>query len=368
MRNDDLYSPAWVPDRCPNRNCRFFSRFEKGWSWRHYGYYHRRAEPKRLRRFRCNACGVTFSPQTFSVTYWLRRPDIFEPLLTKVTSGACNSQIAFDLGVAPSTVDRQIYRLGRHCMLFHAKMMEDRPRLSDVAIDSFVTFEHSQYHPFHFHLAVDRTTSFMPYFTDSEVRRSGRTTARQKRRRAGLERIRGRPDPQAVRKDVRELLEYVTEGQGEMTIHSDDHGAYPRAMEGLECEIRHEVTSSKDIRDRLNNLFEINLTDLLTRHWLSDHKRETIAYAKRRNCSAYRLAIGLVQRNYLKPRRARGEKATPAQLLGLCQERLPVEEVLARRLFVDEVDLPPRWARYYWQEVETRGLRVNRRHELRYAR
>ncbi|MBD3222164.1 hypothetical protein GF314_13085 [bacterium] len=368
MRNDDLYSPTWTPDRCPNRNCRFFNRFQKGWSWRHYGYYQRRAEPRRLRRFRCNACGVTFSPQTFSTTYWLRRPDIYLQLPTRITSGACKSQIAFDMGVAPSTIQRQIDRLGRHCILFHAKMMEKRPRLADIAIDGFVTFEHSQYHPFHFHLAVDRATSFMPYFTDSEVRRSGRMTAHQKRRRAELERIRGRPDPRAVRKDVRELLEYVTRGQDEMTIHSDDHGAYRWAIEGLGCDVRHVVTSSQDIRDRLNDLFEINLSDLLTRHWLCEHKRETIAYAKRRNCSAYRMAIALVQRNYVKPRRARGEKATPAQLLGLCQERLTVEELLARRLFVDEVDLPPRWARYYWGEVDTRALRINRRHELRYAR
>ena len=368
MRNEDLYSPDWAPPHCPNRNCRFFNPMEEGWPWRRYGYYYRRAHPRRLRRFRCNACGVTFSPQTFSVTYWLRRPDVILALLTRVTSGACNSQIAFDLGVAPSTIDRQIYRLGRHCLLFHTSMMQDRPRLPDVAFDGFVTYEHSQYHPFHFHLPVDRTTSFMPYFTDSEVRRSGKMTDVQKRRRAELERIRGRPDPQAVRKDVRELLEYVTEGQDEMILHSDDHRAYPRAMQGLPCSIEHVVTSSKKVRDRLNNLFEANLADLLTRHWLAEHKRETIAYAKRRNCSALKLAIALVQRNYLKPRRARRTKETPAQLVGLCLERLTVGRVLARRLFVDRVGLPPRWAQYYWQEVRTRALKINRRHELRYAR
>ncbi len=114
MNNDELYHPEWVPPHCPNRNCHFHSPLHEGWRWKRDGYHERKAHPRRIRRFKCKACGVTFSSQTFSTTYWLKRPDILEQLPTKVISGACNSQIAYDLGVAPSTIDRQIYRLGRH--------------------------------------------------------------------------------------------------------------------------------------------------------------------------------------------------------------------------------------------------------------
>ncbi|MEZ4387821.1 MAG: hypothetical protein R3D98_09630 [Candidatus Krumholzibacteriia bacterium] len=41
--------------------------------------------------------------------------------------------------------------------------------------------------------------------------------------------------------------------------------------------------------------------------------------------------------------------------------------MLARRLFVDQVGLEERWRQYYWQEVVTRALKINRRHELRFA-
>ncbi|MEZ4385990.1 MAG: hypothetical protein R3D98_00140 [Candidatus Krumholzibacteriia bacterium] len=367
MNNNDLYRPDWVPPHCPDRNCHFHKPLQEGWRWKRDGYYKRKAFPRRIRRFKCKACGVTFSSQTFSATYWLKRPDILPKLPTKVISGACNSQIAHDLGVSPATIDRQIYRLGRHAILFHSRMMRDCPPLEDVAVDGFVSFEHSQYHPFHFHVAVHRPSSFFIHFTDSEVRRSGTMTDKQKRQRAVLERIRGRPDPQAVRKDMQELLEYVTEGTNEMTIHSDDHKAYPRAIRNLRCQIRHLVTSSKDIRNRINKLFEINLLDLLIRHWEAEHKRETIAYAKRRNCAAYKLAIFLVLRNYVKTQRVRKSRQTPAQLLGVCPRRLTVDEVLARRLFVDQVGLEGRWRQYYWQEVVTRALKINRRHELRFA-
>ena len=51
-----------------------------------------------------------------------------------------------------------------------------------------------------------------------------------KAERAYFERVRGKPDPRAVQKDVHLLLKYLTMGMIEMTIHSDDHKAYPRAM------------------------------------------------------------------------------------------------------------------------------------------
>jgi len=367
MENQDLHKAEWIPPHCPSRNCQFHNPLMKDWQWRRVGFYRRKAHPQCIRRFQCKHCGVTFSSQTFSTTYWLRRPDIIGKLMNKVTSGACNSQVAFDLSVSPATIDRQIYRLGRHCLLFHAKLMKYKPVLRDIGIDGFVSFEQSQYHPFHFHVAVDRETAFFPFFTDSEVRRSGRMTDAQKAKRKILEQLRGKPDPQAVRKDVRELLAYLTADKAEMIVHSDDHKAYPLAMRDLPCKILHIVTSSKVIRDRINKLFEINLLDLLIRQAEAEHKRETISYSKRRNCAAYKLAIFLVQKNYVKSKRVRGIKETPAQLIGLCRHRLTVGEIMGRRLFVAQVGLDGRWSQYYWQEVETRALKINRRHDLKYA-
>ncbi len=367
MDNDDLYREQWLPPHCPSPKCSFHDPLTPGWRFKRFGSYFRKAYPHRIRRFKCQHCGVTFSSQSFSVTYWLKRPDIIQRLPDKVTSGACNSQIAVDLKVSPATVDRQLYRLGRHCILFHANMMKLRPRFRDLAFDSFVSFEHSQFHPFHFHIAVDRPSAFFAHFTDSEVRRSGSMTDRQKRLRAVYERMLGKPDPQAVRKDVHELLQYVTAGSATVSLHSDDHRAYPLAIRALPCQVTHVVTSSKQIRNRINKLFEINLLDLLIRHCEAEHKRETIAYAKRRNSAAYKLAIFLVQRNYVRSKRVRGERRTPAQLARVSLRRWTVREVLARRLFVEQVGLEGRWRQYYWRQVTTRARKVNLRHELRLA-
>ena len=367
MENHELYKPTWTPPHCPSPTCKYHNDLQSDWPWKRMGDYLRKAHPQRIRRFRCLHCGVSFSSQTFSTTYWLKKPDIIPQLMTKVTGGMCNSQIANDLGVSPATIDRQIYRLGRHCQLFHLEKMKARPRFHEVVIDSFVTFEQSQYHPYHLHLVVDKDSTFIPYFTDSEVRRSGRMTPEQKARREVIEKARGRPDPQAVRKDVEELLRVVSAHAAEMTIHSDEHQAYPRAMRALACRFIHIVTNSKEHRDRWNRLYEMNLLDLLIRHAAAEHKRETIAYSKRRNCGAWRLMIFLVWKNYVRTKRVRRCRQTPAMLIGLCGRRLTVVEILGRRLFWARVGLEGRWRQYYWGEVETRALKVNRRHELTYA-
>jgi len=296
----EQHHPAWRPPFCPNPNCPFHGQLARGWRYKRAGFFRRQARPRRIQRFTCGHCRRSFSTQTFSTTYWQRQPGLDAVIVTKTVGCMANRQLARDLGVAPATIDRRLSRLGRHCMLFHALQMTTAPPAARIVIDGFVSFERSQYQPFHHHVAVEKGTDFFLYFTDSEVRRSGTMTPAQKRRRAELERLYGRPDPQAVRKDVRELLAVVIGRQPEVTIDSDDHRAYPGAMRGLAPRIRHRVTSSRARRDHRNPLWEVNLLDLLIRHCSANHKRETIAWSKRRQCSAERLAVFLVWRNYLK--------------------------------------------------------------------
>ena len=364
----DTNDPAFTPPHCPNPDCLYHQQLRPDWRFKSIGTYGRQIAPHCIRRFLCLHCRRSFSTQTFSTSYWLKRPDVLTQLLTKTTGCMANRQIARDLRVAPSTIDRQISRLARHCLLYHTLQMQTAKPVSTFAIDGFVSFEHSQYFPFHHHLAVEPSSDFMPYFTDSEVRRSGTMTPAQKRKRQRLEAEHGKPDPRAVLKDVNHLLEVVTGGQRRVTVLSDEHKMYPQAMKGLPCEIIHLVTSSRERRDADNPLFPVNLADMLVRHSSANHKRETIAWSKRRQASSERLAVFLVWRNYMKGRRekVRGSP-TPAQARGMLDHRVEVGELLERRLFVSQSRLPARWLEYYWRTVSTRVLPRQRRHALRYA-
>jgi hypothetical protein len=217
-------------------------------------------------------------------------------------------------------------------------------------------------------VAVEKDTDFFVYFTESELRRKGRMTHAQRKRRCQLERQFGRPDPHAVRKDMTELFTISLSGQTRATVFSDDHRSYPPAMRNCPCQITHHVTSSRDYRGRTNKLWEVNLLDLLIRHSGANHRRETIAWSKRRVASAERLAIFLVWRNYIKGRREkiRGSP-TPAMARGLTDRVYDVDNVLNERIFERHVALPPRWTAYYRRTIITRALGPQRIHNLKYA-
>jgi len=358
---------GWVPPHCPNPNCTYFNTLRRDWPFKRKGFYTRLTAPKRIQRFTCLHCKRTFSCQTFSVDYWQKRPALIARIFMMTIGCMANRQIARALGCAPSTVAHHIARLGRHCLLFQSHELQRITSLTEIAIDGFESFEWSQYFPFHHNVAVDVETGYFLFHTDSPLRRKGRMTAYQRVKRAGLEARLGRPDPKSVGKGVRELLDAIARRSSDITIRSDDHRAYPRAIRGLSCTTTHRITSSKERRDEKNPLWEVNLLDLVIRHSSSNHKRETIAWSKRRQASIEKLSIFQVWRNYIKKRREKGPRITSAMLMGLAKRRLRVRDVLKERIFFDRIQVPMRWAQYYRREVDTQALAVNRRHLLSYA-
>lgn len=358
---------GFTPPFCPHPRCRFHAE-PRGWCFKKKGFFVRQAVPRRIQRYRCTHCGRSFSSQTFHPTYWLKRPELLSGLLLRVVACSGYRQIARERGVAPSTVLRQVERLGRHCLLFHERHRPKGSLGEPLVVDGFESFEYSQYHPVHFHTAVGAHSHFFHAFTDSELRRKGRMTVAQRQRRAELEALLGRPDPRSIEREMAALIAVVVPEHGAAEVRSDEHPAYPRALRRLaDRRIRHRVTSSRRPRTPQNPLFPVNLLDLLIRHSSANHKRETIAFSKRRQCAAYRLAILLVWRNYLKSVSERRQDETPAQRLGILPHKLRVDDLLAERLFPTRIRLPDRIHPYYWRRVPTRRIPNAPEHRLTYA-
>ena len=359
---------SYHPPCCPNPDCPYHHTDAEIWPFKRAGFYRRAIPPKRIQRFTCLHCRRSFSRQTFSTTYWQKRPDLDRRIFMKAVGGMALRQIARDIRCSPETVARKVARLGRHCMLLHRAMMESAPAARSIVVDGFETFEWSQYFPFHHNVAVEKETDFFIYFNDSELRRKGRMTDTQRTRRSELERKHGRPDCGAVRKGMADLLDIALAGTDRAVVDSDDHPSYRPAVRQMRKSIEHVVTQGRTHRDRYNRLWEVNLLDLVIRHSSANHKRETIAWSKRRQSSSERLAILLVWRNYMKGRREKQRGSpTPAMARGMLSRRLALDDVLGERMFVGRASLPPRWRDYYWRRVETRALKGQRTHELRYA-
>lgn len=328
----------------------------------------RQAEPRRIPRFRCAHCGHTFSSQSFSTTYWLRRPDVLVTIAHRLLACSGYRQIVRELRCAPTTVMRHAARIGRHALLW---LHDHRPRgpiQEPVAIDGFEGFAYSQYHPLNLNLVVGSQSHYTYAFTHTHLRRKGRMTARQRARRAQLEAQDGRPDPRGIEKGMLAALRLAAPRPQALVVRSDEHTDYPRALHALTShDITHERTSSKEARTPASPLFPVNLMDLLLRHNLSCLKRETISFPKLDLALVLRCAWLVAWRNFDKPFSERRGGDTPAMRLGLTDRRVPIAEILAWRLFPVRVQLPEPWASYYRGELSTARIPNHRRHRLKLA-
>jgi len=354
------------PPRCPRRSCDSHTE-PRSWRYKKKGFYSRQRGPRRVQRYLCQHCHRNFSSQTFAPSYWLRRPGLLPTLFWRVLACSSYRQIAQELGVSHTTVQHQVERLGRHCLLLHEQLRPRGAPREPLVLDGFRSFEFGQYWPFDLNLVVG-VSHFVYGFNDAELRRSGAMTPAQRRRRAQLEGSHGRPDPGATRKAIRELVGRVIPSGGRAEIHSDEHTAYPPAFRALPSRrIRHWTTSSRASRTPRNPLFPVNLADLLLRHTGANHKRETIAFSKRRQGALYRAAIWLVWRNYVKSTSEKRRDAPPAVRLGVLPRRMTVAEVLRERQFPWQADLSAWLTRCYFGRIPTRRLGRCRQHRLRYA-
>ena len=359
-------SQSWSPPFCPNPACD--SHAHSGtWRFKKSGFYARLHGPRRVQRYACRSCGRNFSSQTFSTTYWLKSARLLAPLFHRLLGCSALRQIAREFGHAHSTVQRQSERLGRHCLLALEALGPRGAPSEPLVLDGFRTFEHSQYWPYDLNLLVG-ASHYVYGFSDAELRRSGTMRPAQVGKRAALEAVCGRPDPQATRHAVEELVGRVVPIGTEVEITTDAHAAYPQAFARLPGRrIVHRTRSSKEPRTPSNPLFPANLADLLLRHTSANHKRETIAFSKRRQGAVYRVAVWAVWRNFMKSRSENRRDAPPAVVLGLRATRLTTRELLAVRRFPWRHALAPWVERAYHGRIPTRAVARCRAHALRYA-
>ena len=116
---------SFVPPHCPIPPCRYH-RSAVGWRWTRFGTYTRQCAPQAIQRFRCCHCGRTFSNQTISTTYYLKRPALQELLAHRLLTCAGYRQMTREAGCTHSTLMGQAARLGRHALLL---LSQHRPQV-----------------------------------------------------------------------------------------------------------------------------------------------------------------------------------------------------------------------------------------------
>ncbi len=375
------YLSKFQPPFCPWRECSEHRRVLPGYGFQRHGYFSTGRRWK-IPRFRCKTCKRTYSRQTFSVSYYRKRPELLLPIAAGLVAGSALRQIARSVDCAPNTAARMAAHLGRHSMLLHAESLAClRGRVKEpFGFDHFETFEFTQDYPFGIGTSVGVDTWFTYTFDPAPHGRGGTRTPAQARR------LRGRPKrpmhgcyegstsrafdlllPLCARKTLRIRCDAKPDYARAARCHPQAGRIQLERYRSVSRSERQAGSTQAAKRDRA--MFPLDLLHKILRHSNANHKRETIAFSRRLNAAMERMALTAVWRNFVKRRseRRRRTSPTPAMEVGLTDEPWSWKRVLSRRLFPDRVELAPIWRRLYRREWITPVLGSNARHALRRA-
>ena len=375
---------SFRPPFCPNQECPQHH-LDPGEEFRYKkdGFYSRSRNRRRVQRYHCKHCGRDFSQQTFSWTYYLKRPNLGPRVASLLNSGCAHRQIGRVLACAPSTITRLVGRLGRHCLLLHCRTLEHLDGINEpVVLDHFETFVSTQLDAVGLATAVGHESWFVYALDAAPHRRGGKLTPAQKR----MAKRRKRPlaPPGGVGGSVTRALDVLMSCMApgaSLSLLTDGHPAYgpavqrhPEAPRILQRVYPNPARGPKgsprspEARARDAAMFPVDQFHALMRHSCAHHRRETIAFSRRINSMLERGFDMVLWRNMIKWRSERKpDRTTPAMRLGLTDRPWTWEEVLSQRLFPARERLPDCWKRVYWRDWDEDGAVTYARHRLKHA-
>ena len=366
---------SFVPAFCPWPECVEHLRRTGALRYLPHGSYRRRCDGRVVSRYRCASCGRTFSQQSFAFSYYLKRPELSRPIAAGLVAGSAHRQIARSIGCHHSTVTRRSRRLGRHALLLHHIALLELAVAEPVIVDDFDSFAGSQYFPCTLPTATGSNSWFLYGFAFARERRRGSMSPIQKKRRAQLERLYGRPRHGAVTAAFRTLLRSLPPARNRLCIVADDDPAIRRAADAFPHvhlntypnPVRGPKGSRRtlEVQQRDRAMFANDQLHRFLRHSEAAHRRETIAFGRSYNGLVERFALFVVWRNLVQARSERHPRdGTTAMRLHLTNRPWSWRQVLAERLHPVRIQAGHEVMGHYRRELVIPSLPNEQRHTL----
>lgn len=132
---------------CPNCHCE-----KKVYA---NGFYVRRVDRRKIKRFRCVVCNQCFSQQTNRYDYRLKRVDINQICFREICSGVAYSDIARNLDLNYKAVIVRVKRFGGAAAKVLQRERKELEALDHVMFDELETCEHTKCKPVTAAIAVE---------------------------------------------------------------------------------------------------------------------------------------------------------------------------------------------------------------------
>jgi len=270
------------------------------------------------------------------IDYYVKKKVSYSAIYTRINSGAGIRNIARDLEVRDSLVTNRIHRMARSAILVNQMILSHLPFKEDLVLDGLQNFCLSQYFPDNTTILVGKDSQFVYDCDYATIRRSGRMSLEQKKRRAELE-MTSKASPKALEHSFARLaaliLKWRPKGHPPLILYTDEKSDYKRVLWNnpvfrevmFSGRWRHHTTSSKDGRNTANPLFAVNYIDREVRKDIAGQARETVQFPRNVPNAMLKMNLYLFDHNVRKPFRIRDRKKSQlrhAQVAGMDRDRL----------------------------------------------
>jgi transposase-like protein len=356
---------------CPHADCIWHQKAPRRDWYSAVGFHQTKAFGP-VPRFRCHACGRTFSTQTFSIDYYAKRKVDYERLLLLHASSQSGRSLSRSFGVSCGTIGNRLDRLSRQAAALQATLRREADPGEAVCIDGFVSFTRSQFFPSEITISITQGSRFILDLTHATHRRSGSMTEPQRERArelyASVAFERG-----SVVRSFRELLDSLAaerppKPSAPLVLVTDEKKEYQSALYAhpifLHQDEEHRVAqitvNSHLPRSFANPLFASNYLDREIRKDQANHHRESTCFARNVSNAMGRFLCYVVQHNYRKRyliKAPASDRRVHAEAAGIAKGLVTAgfDSMLTERAFLSRLQLPPTLERIWRKAYPTPG-------------
>jgi transposase-like protein len=247
------------------------------------GIYKRVSDNANIQRFHCKICQKSFSSQTHSYSYRLRKRDLNQMIYRLLCKGSSQRGCAQVLGVTPRTIARRVPRFGK-CSLEHLRALQsDLKNVKEVIFDEMESFEHTKLKPLTIPLAVENNTRLILAVEVGRIAAKG-PLASISRKKYGVRKCERKVSLERLFENLKSLSE------SECIFKSDQSYHYPPILKTHRPDCRHITFKGRKAavvgqgemkKGGFDPLFSLNQTAAMLRDNIKRLTRKTWCTTKR---------------------------------------------------------------------------------------
>ena len=257
------------------------------------GFFYRKSDRKRVRRFKCLGCKTWFSRSTEQACYRQNKRQINDRIAKELSSGVSQRRIARLLNISRNTVVRKLIFLGLQAEKNLMRKNKSLPQSEVIEFDDLETFEHSKCKPLSITLAVEHGTRRILGFEVSQMPAKGKLA------KLALKKYGPRKDERyKARESLFDRLQYLVRPDAQ--IKSDENPHYPATVKKYFPAATHvrfkgqrgSTTGQGELKKvRFDPLFSLNHTCAMLRANVNRLFRKTWCTTKKAERLRMHLAI-----------------------------------------------------------------------------